>query len=71
MKTISQLIKDLENIKDRHGDLPCYHDRWGGLEDASIQLAYTRLPQNKREIFKFWSDCYKEDTKNKPCVRVW
>jgi len=46
-KPISKLIAELEQIKSEHGDVFCYHDRFGVLVDACLELAFTREPKNK------------------------
>ncbi len=73
MKTISELIKDLKKIRDEHGNLACFHDRFsGGLRDASIELSFEKRLGSKREVGKFWSEYVdKEETKGVKIVKVW
>lgn len=73
MKKISELIKDLEEIKEKIGDVGCYHDRFrGGLSDASVSIKYNKKLKDKREVTKFWCEYTdKEDSKGEPIVYVW
>ena len=71
-KPISKLIAELEQIKNEHGDIFCYHDRFHELVDASVELAFVREPKDKREIRKFWDRYnHKEEDKGEKCVKVW